>query len=60
MIPPEQDADFVAHMEDILEVYKSPYNPKRPVVCMDEQPTQLIRETRPKMAATRGRVERYD
>ena len=34
-------------MEDILEVYQRPYDPARPVVCIDEQPTQLIAETRP-------------
>ena len=44
MIPPEQNADFVAHMEDVLDVYERPYDPKRPVVCMDEQPTQFIEE----------------
>ena len=43
-IPPEQDAAFVAAMEEILEVYKRPYDARRPVVCMDEQPKQLIAE----------------
>lgn len=43
-IPPKQDAEFVAHMEDILEVYKRTYNEKRPVVCMDEKPFQLLDE----------------
>ena len=43
-IPPEQDAAFVCQMEQILEVYKRPYDAKRPVVCMDEQPKQLIAE----------------
>lgn len=60
MIPPEQNADFVAHMEDVLEVYKRPYDPSHPVVCMDEQPTQLIRETRVPLPAGPGSVERYD
>lgn len=60
MIPPEQNADFVAHMEDVLEVYKRPYDASRPVVCMDEQPTQLIRETRVPLPAVPGSVERYD
>lgn len=41
-IPPKQNADFVAHMEDVLEVYSRPYNEKRPVVCMDEKPYQLL------------------
>jgi hypothetical protein len=41
-IPPKQNADFVAHMEDVLEVYARPYDEKRPVVCMDEKPYQLL------------------
>ena len=44
VIPPEQNGNFVAHMEDILEVYKRPYDPSYPVVCVDEQPDQLIVE----------------
>ena len=44
VIPPEHDGDFVAAMEDVLDVYERPYDPKRPVVCMDEQPRQLIGE----------------
>lgn len=59
-IPPEQDADFVAHMEDILDIYQLPYNPQRPVVCMDEQPKQLIKETRLPLGPVSGRAERYD
>lgn len=43
-IPPHQNADFVAKMEDVLEVYSRPYDPKRPVVCMDEKPIQLLSE----------------
>lgn len=43
-IPPKQSAEFVAHMEDVLEVYSRPFNPKRPVVCMDEKPFQLLDE----------------
>jgi len=45
-IPPDQDAAFVAQMEQVLQVYARPYDPTRPVVCMDEQPRQLIREVR--------------
>jgi DDE superfamily endonuclease len=45
-IPPEEDAAFVCQMEQVLEVYKRSYDPKRPVVCMDEQPKQLISEVR--------------
>ena len=43
-IPPDQDAAFVAQMEQVLQVYARPYDPWHPVVCMDEQPKQLIRE----------------
>jgi len=45
-IPPKQNAAFVCAMENVLEVYRRPYDPKRPVVGMDEQPKQLIAETR--------------
>ena len=60
MIPPKQNAAFVANMEDVLEIYKMPYNPAIPVICMDEQPTQLIKETRTKMAVEPGKPERVD
>jgi hypothetical protein len=60
VIPPKQNAEFVANMENVLEVYKWPYDPAIPVVCMDEQPTQLIKETRMKMAVEPGRPERVD
>ena len=45
VIPPEADAEFVAHMEQVLDIYARPYDPAHPVVCMDEQPVQLIKET---------------
>ena len=43
-IPKENDAHFVAHMEDILGIYQKPYNPLLPVLCMDEKPVQLLDE----------------
>jgi len=43
-IPPKQNAEFVAKMEDVLEVYQRPYDENRPVVCMDEKPFQLLDE----------------
>ncbi len=46
VIPPEQNSDFVANMENVLDVYKREYNEKYPVVCMDESPRQLIAETK--------------
>ena len=43
-IPPKQNADFVARMEEVLEVYSRPFDEKRPVICMDEKPFQLLDE----------------
>ncbi len=40
-------AEFVAHMEDVLDLYAEPYDPQRPVVCFDETSTQLLADTRP-------------
>jgi hypothetical protein len=60
VIAPEQDADFVACMEDVLEVYRRPLDPLYPVVCMDEQSVQLIRETRKPIPLAPGIVERHD
>jgi hypothetical protein len=59
-IPPEQDAAFVCNMEQVLEVYKRPYDPLRPVVCMDEQPKQLIAEVSQPIAAAPGQPARID
>ncbi len=47
-------------MEDVLELYEEPYDPKRPVVCFDEMPVQLIGETRVAQPAAPGRRARYD
>ncbi len=47
-------------MENVLDVYKRPYSQGFPVVCMDESPKQLIRETRMPIASKPGRLERYD
>ncbi len=59
-IPPGQDAAFVCQMEQVLEVYKRPYDPRRPVVGMDEQPKQLIAEVRRPIPAAPARPERVD
>src|SRR5829696_428686 len=53
-------AEFVYHMEDVLEVYHRPYDPKRPVVCVDETFKQLIGETREPLPMRPGSVERFD
>ena len=60
VIPPQADAEFVANMEQVLDLYQKPYDPDCPVVCMDEQPVQLVKETRPPMAATKNRPRRVD
>jgi DDE superfamily endonuclease len=59
-IPPKASAEFVADMEDVLEVYHRPYDPRRPQVCMDETSKQLIGEVREPLPPLPGRVERYD
>ena len=60
VIPPTADAEFVAHMEEVLETYEKPHNPKVPVLCMDEQPVQLLKETRVPIAATAKHAKRVD
>jgi hypothetical protein len=60
VIPPEADAEFVANMEDVLDVYSRPYDAKFPVLCMDEQPVQLLNETRTPIAATKDHPKRVD
>ena len=47
-------------MEDVLDLYEESYDPKRPVVCFDEMPYQMVAETRIPMPAKPGRVARYD
>ena len=47
-------------MEDVLEIYSKPYNPLVPVICMDEQPIQLLNETREAIPATKNHPERVD
>ena len=60
-IPPEQNAEFVARMEDVLEVYSRPFDPNRPVVCMDEKPYQLLDEyLEPIPMSKTNHVEKYD
>ena len=46
MIPPEHNAAFAWRMEEILDLYEEPYDPKRPVVCFDERPCQLLADVR--------------
>jgi hypothetical protein len=59
-IPPEQNAAFVAAMEDVLAVYARAHDPKRPVVCMDEKPYQLLEDAREALPARPGFPEKVD
>ena len=52
--------EFVARMEDILDLYAEEYDSEHPVVCFDETSKQLIGHTRVPIAASSGRLERYD
>lgn len=60
VIPPEADAEFVAGMEEVLDTYAAPYDSKYPVLCMDEQPVQLLKETRTPIPATKDHPRRID
>ena len=59
-IPPHQNAEFVYHMEDVLDVYHRPADPRFPLICFDETPVQLIRETRQPLPMVMGHPARYD
>lgn len=60
MIPPDHDGEYVARMEDVLGVYERSYDATTPVVCMDEMPVQLVKETRQPIPAEPGRPRRID
>lgn len=60
MLPPEQSGDFVWRREDVLEVYTRPYDPRRPVICMDEVSKQVLREVRAPLPMRPGQVRRED
>jgi transposase len=57
---PQVDADYVARMEDVLDLYAEAPDPKRPVVCFDESQIQLIGEVRRPILPKPGQIERYD
>jgi hypothetical protein len=59
-IPPQEDARFVAAMENVLEVYERPYDEQRPVVCLDEAAKQILGEVREPLALESGQPVRYD
>lgn len=60
VIPPEKNSEFVAHMENVLDVYKRPYDEQYPVVCMDESPKQLIESSREATPISPGYEKRED
>src|SRR4030081_259161 len=57
---PKVDGEYVARMEDVLDLYAEAPDPQRPVVCFDESPVQLIGEVRQPIPAKPGQLERYD
>lgn len=57
---PQFDADYVAHMEDVLDLYAQPRDANQPLVCFDETFTQLIQEVRSPIPASPGQTERQD
>jgi hypothetical protein len=65
-IPPEQNAEFCWRMEDVLDVYTRPYDPRFPQVCFDERPVQLLADVRdplpprPATSEHRGTPQRMD
>jgi transposase len=60
VIPPDHNTEFVVAMENVLETYEQPRDPEVPVVAMDEQPVQLLKETRPPTAATKNHARQID
>jgi len=59
-MPKEGDAEFACAMEDVLEVYKRPYDSARPLVCLDEATKQLVADVTPPQPLQRGRPRRQD
>jgi hypothetical protein len=59
-VPPEQNADFVAKMEDILDTYSLAHDDDCPVICIDEKPYQLLDERREPIPMKQGKPERVD
>src|SRR5256885_1181176 len=60
VIPPEANGEFVAHMEEVPETYAKAYDLAHPMLCMDEQPVQLLKETRQPLPATPAHPQRVD
>lgn len=60
VIPPKENGEFTAHMENVLETYAQPYDERFPVLCMDEQPVQLLEDINIPIAATKRHARRVD
>lgn len=60
VIPPKNNGEFIARMESVLGVYERPYDPSQPVICMDEQPIQLVKEVNTPIPATPNHPKRVD
>jgi hypothetical protein len=56
----DHDEDYIAKMEDVLEVYERPYHPQEPVVCWDQKPVTWHADVRPSSPAKLGQEARYD
>jgi hypothetical protein len=59
-IPPKQNAAFVADMEQVLDVYQRPSDPRYPVICMDESNKQLLGDVQPPLPVRPGQVQKED
>ena len=55
----KMDSEFVERMYDILDLYKEPYDPRRPVIGVDEKPKQLLEDSRKAMPMKPGSPEKY-
>ena len=60
VIPPQSNAEFVCCMENVLDIYQSSYDEKKPWICFDESCKQLVKETRETIPAEPGHNRRYD
>jgi hypothetical protein len=56
----EINAEYIERMEDVLNLYKKPYNPKKPVVCLDEKPAQLVEDAREPKSLKPGKLKKRD
>lgn len=56
----EVDAEYIERMEDVLDVYERPYDPSQPVVCVDEKPVALIADSRDRIPAAPGEIQKID